>query len=151
MKNSATLVSVFCCLLFCFNGTAQSNTKKPTAFNSFPKIVYCPASAVANLFSVEEGKSAKLQFDENHLLEGTIIKKYSKYSNTLQTVVMQIPAYGNSIFSISKRKDTDNSDVFIGHLYNTNFADGFELQPAKNNQYQLVKLNTNQVLQPCNQ
>jgi hypothetical protein len=151
MKHSATLVSGLCCLIFGLNSIAQTNIKKPSAFNDFPKIVYCPASTIANLFSIAQGQSAKIEFGENKVLEGRIINKISKYNNTLQTIVIQIPAYGNSILSISKRKENDNSTVFIGHLFNNNFADGFQLKPGKNNQYELVKTSTEQVLQPCNQ
>jgi hypothetical protein len=151
MKHSATLVSGLCCLLIGFNSIAQSNVKKPAAFNNFPKISYCPASTLANLFSIDQGQTAILEFGENKVLEGRIINKISKYNNTLQTIVIQISAFGNSILSISKRKEKDNSDVFVGHLYNNNFADGFHLKPGKNNQYELVKIATDQVLQPCNQ
>jgi hypothetical protein len=151
MKHSATLVSGLCCLLFGFNSIAQSNLKKPTAFNAFPKIMYCSTASIANLFSIEQGQAAKIDFGENKLLEGKIINKISKYNNTLQTIVIQIPAYGNSILSISKRKEKDNNDVFIGHLFNNNFADGFQLKPGKANQYELIKTGTDQVLQPCNQ
>jgi hypothetical protein len=151
MKHAATLVSGLCCLLFGFNSIAQQTIKKPSAFNDFPKIVYCPASTIASLFSIAQGQPARIQFSENQALEGKIINKISKYNNTLQTLVIQIPAFGNSILSISKRKEKDNSDVFIGHLYNNNFADGFQLNPGKNNQYELVKIATDQVLQPCNQ
>ena len=113
--------------------------------------MYCPASAIANLFSIAQGQPVTILFGENQILEGKIINKISKYNNTLQTLVIQIPAYGNSILSISKRKEKDNSDVFNGHLYSNNFADGFQLKPAKNNQYQFEKIAAGQVLQPCNQ
>lgn len=113
--------------------------------------MYCSTASIANLFSIEPGQAAKIEFGENKLLEGKIINKISKYNNTLQTIVIQIPAYGNSILSISKRKEKDNTDVFIGHLFNNNFADGFQLKPGTNNQYELIKTATDQVLQPCNQ
>ena len=151
MKHVATLVSALYCLLFAFNGIAQSNSKRPSAFNDFPKIIYCPASTIANLFSIAQGQQVTILFGENQILQGKIINKISKYNNTLQTLVIQIPAYGNSILSISKRKEMDNSDVFTGHLYNNNFADGFQLKPAKNNQYQFEKIASEQVFQPCNQ
>jgi len=151
MKHIATLISVLYCLLYGFNGMAQSNSKRPSAFNNFPKIMFCSASAIANLFSIEQGQSATILFGENQMLQGKIINKISKYNNTLQIIVIQIPAYGNSILSISKRKEKDNGEVFTGHLYNNNFADGFQLKPAKNNQYQFEKIASEQVFQPCNQ
>jgi len=151
MKHNATLLLGLCSLLIGFNSIAQSGSTKPSAFTSFPKITYCPASAIANLFSLAPGQPAKIQFGENQILEGKIINKISKYNNTLQTVVIQIPAFANSILSISKRTEQDKSEVFIGHLYNNSFADGFQLKPGKNNQYELIKITAEQVLQPCSQ
>ena len=127
-----------------------SQTKK-LFFSRYPTNITCTEAQLNKLFFAEKGQQISLKLSENFKLEGSVSNKISKYNNTLQTLVVQLPAFNNMLLAISKRAATNNQSVFIGHLYNSESADGYQLQQQENNTYQFVKIETDKVLQPCNQ
>ena len=92
-----------------------------------------------------------MELSDNFKLEGPVSNKISKYNNALQTLVIELPAFNNMLLAVSKRTTSNNQNVYIGHLYNSESADGYQLQQHQNNTYQFVKIVTEKVLQPCNQ
>lgn len=138
-------------LLVCCFSISFSQSKKALLFSLYPTIIPCTEAQLNVLFSAEKGEKTKLQLTDNFKLEGLVINKISKYNNTLQTLTVQLPAFNNLLLAVSKRKDENNQNVYIAHLYNNQFADGYQLIRTASNTYQFTKIETGQVLQPCNQ
>jgi len=145
------ILSILLTVLFtgCFL-TSFSQSKK-LLFSRYPASIACTEAQLSKLFSADKGQQVSLKLSENFKLEGPVSNKISKYNNTLQTLVIQLPAYNNMLLAISKRSAANNQTVYIGHLYNSESADGYQLKQQGGNTYQFVKIETDKVLQPCNQ
>ena len=89
-------------------------------------------------------------FSDNFSFGGDVISKVTKYAN-LQSAVVKSPSFNNTIFNITKRINSDNSVTYIGHIVNKNYFDGYELKKKANGLYQLIKFETDRVLQDCRQ
>ncbi len=149
MKQATFTFYVMVCLFMANSVSAQSKTKKPLQFKQYPTIIHCSGNQFTSLFAQKIGDMSVINLEGSLQLKGIITNKISKFNNELQTVVMQLPEFSNSTFSISKRRE-QNADVFIGHLYSSNFADGYQLKQSKGNNYEMIKIAAEQVLQPCN-
>ena len=79
-----------------------------------------------------------------------MVNNVVKYSN-LQSAVIKSPAFHNSIFSISKITNKDNSISYVGRIVNKNYFDGYELKKNAAGNYQLIKMETDRVIQDCSQ
>jgi len=150
MKRTIYLAIGLICSIYSNQSYAQSTASKTARFANYPKIMYCNAAAISKLFTIKQGEQAVLNFNDQLSFKGAIVRKISKFNNTLQTLAIQLPELDNSILLISKRTATNNSEVFIGHLYNNKFSEGFQLIAGKNGEYEMVKIAVNQVMQPCN-
>lgn len=128
---------------------AQSLLNKPLQFKQYPAVITCTAAQLSSLFTQKIGDKPVINLNTSLQLKGVITNKISKFNAALETVVIELPAFSHSIFSISRRKE-NNADVFIGHLYNSNFADGYQLKKGKNADYEMIKIAAGQILQPCN-
>lgn len=149
MKQTTFTLFVLMCLFSAHTLTAQSAAKKQLLFKQYPAVIHCTANQFGGLFTKNIGDKTDLNLNGTLLLKAVITNKISKFNNELQTIVLQLREFGNSTFSISKRKE-QQTDVYIGHLYNANSADGYQLKQGKNNDYEMVKIAADQVLQPCN-
>ena len=145
------ILSILLAVLFtgCFS-TSFSQSKK-LLFSRYPPNIACTEAQLSKLFNADKGQQVSLKLSDNFKLEGPVFNKTSKYNNTLQTLVVQLPAFNNMLLAISKRAAANNQTVYIGHLYNSESADGYQLQQQGRNTYQFVKIETDKVLQPCNQ
>jgi len=145
------ILSILLTVLFtgCFL-TSFSQSKK-LLFSRYPASIACTEAQLSKLFSADKGQQVSLKLSENFKLEGPVSNKISKYNNTLQTLVIQLPALNNTLLAISKRSAANNQSIYIGHLYNSESADGYQLKQQGDNTYQFVKIETDKVLQPCNQ
>ena len=144
-------LSILLTVLFigCFS-TSFSQSKK-AFFSRYPAKIACTETQLGKLFNAEKGQQVSLILSDNFKLEGSVSDKISKYNNTLQTLVIQLPAFNNMLLAVSKRSTANNQTVYIGHLYNNESADGYQLRQQEHNTYQFVKIETEKVLQPCNQ
>jgi hypothetical protein len=71
-----------------------------------------------------------------------------KYNN-LQSLVIKSALFNNAIFSLSKRINDDNSITYIGRIIHFDYADMYELKQDVNGIYQLIKNETERVVQTC--
>jgi hypothetical protein len=145
------ILSILLAALFTGCFSISFSQSKKFLFSRYPANISCTAVQLSKLFSAEKGQQVSLKLSENFKLEGPVSNKISKYNNTLQTVVIQLPAFNNMLLAISKRVAANNQTVYIGHLYNSESADGYQLKQHEDNTYQFVKIETDKVLQPCNQ
>ena len=84
------------------------------------------------------------------MLSGPVVSRVAKYSN-LETVVIKLAAYNNSLFSLSKQTDAANNITYVGKIINPLYADGFELKSNADGSYELVKIDIEKILVTCNQ
>ena len=144
-------IAIMLCLSVCtITGIAQkTNSPKPSLFSSYPSTINLSENTIKQLFAASEGQIIDMAFEGNFKLHGPVISKISKYNNSLQTMVVKLPAFNNILFSISKIVENEKSTIFRGHLFNSRYADSYELKCNASKQYQLIKIETEQLLQPC--
>ena len=129
-------------------GFSQSNLVKPKQFNRFPSVINCSQQELGKVFNSPSGQTINLSFSDNFTFSGNVTSNIVKYAN-LQTAVVVSPDYSNTIFSVSKITDSDGTVAYIGRIINKNFFDGFELKRNLAGGYQLVKIETDRVIQDC--
>lgn len=127
----------------------NTTTVKPKLFAAFPYQVTCTVQELSKVFSIAADQPVKLSFSDHFLFSGVVTSNLVKYSN-LQTVIMQSPEMDNVIFTISKIINAGGSITYTGHVIHKAYADGYELKKDDQNQYRLVKFETDKLLQDCN-
>lgn len=132
------------------SSTERSSPTKPYLFNKFPDVINCTAAHLNSFFAGGQGQTVNISFNNTLTLAGSIKSNISKYSN-LQTVLVQLPAFNNILFCLSKRADEQHNIVYTGHLFNNAYADGYELKKGGHGDYQLIKISMEKFLPTCNQ
>ena len=151
MKHLAPYAMLLSLLSISLTGLSQNNnTPKPKQFSNFPDIINCSEPELSNIFNVSTGQSISLSFSDNFLFAGNVTSNVVKYSN-LQTAVVRSPYFNNSIFSVSKIINADRTVSYLGRIINKNYFDGYELKKNTDGNYQLIKMETDRVIQDCNQ
>jgi hypothetical protein len=149
MKHYAPYALSFLLSFIVMTGFSQSSTK-PKQFDNFPETINCSEQELAKVFNTSAGQAISLSFSNNFTFSGSVKNNIAKYAN-LQTAVVVSPAYSNTIFSVSKIANADGSTSYIGRIINKNYFDGFELKKNTSGNYQLIKMETDRVIQDCNQ
>lgn len=128
----------------------RSSPVKPSLFSKFPDVITCTTSQLNSFFAGKQDQNINVSFNNILTLEGSVKSNLVKYSN-LQTVIIKLPAFNNISFSLSKRTDEQNNIVYTGHLFDSAFADGYELKKADKENYQLIKISMEKILPTCSQ
>ena len=149
MKNFATLI-VLLLLSFTVAFAQKTPATRPLLFSKFPDTINCTATQLNNFFKFAEGQNVSVSLQNTLTLAGSVKSNLVKYSN-LQTVVVKLPSFNNILFSLSKRTDDKKNIVYVAHLFDRAYADGYELKKIDAENYQLTKISTERVLQDCNQ
>ena len=149
MKHYAPYALSFLLSFTVLTGFSQSNTK-PKQFNDFPDVINCSEQELSKVFTTTAGQPISLSFSNNFTFSGSVKSNIAKYAS-LQTAVVVSPAYSNTIFSVSKIANADGSTSYIGRIVNKNYFDGFELKKNTSGNYQLIKMETDRVIQDCTQ
>ncbi|MEO7306742.1 MAG: hypothetical protein ABIR78_14035 [Ferruginibacter sp.] len=148
MKNYAPYALLLLLSVITITGFSQTNTTKPSQFNAFPAVINCSQSELSRIFNTPAGQAISISFSDNFTFSGTLTSNTVKYAN-LQTAVISSPDYFNTIFSVSKVLNDDGSIGYLGRIINKNYFDGFELKLNVTGNYQLVKIETDRVIQDC--
>ncbi len=148
MKTFTTTLCLVLLTLMAVTSNAQSKRSgPPLLFANLPATIDFTETQLAELFRLSEGKTFNFPVAENVVLNGAVASNLIKYSN-LQTLVIKLPAYQNSLFSLSKQSE-QNKISYVGRIFNPAFADGYELKSAGNGTYYLVKISTINTLTDC--
>lgn len=140
-------------LLTLFAVTSYSQNKqatKPSLFANFPTTIICTGAQLSSLFTAAKGKNISVSLANNFTLSGPVTSNLVKYSN-LQTIVMKLPAFNNSLFSLSKQTDEAYNITYAGRILNPLYADGFELKRNTDGNYQFIKIDLEKIVVNCNQ
>lgn len=156
MKHFATTTLMVLLTLTAVTSFAQQHMEsrtlpvKPALFSKFPDVINCTAAQLNNFFNSRQGENVNVSLNNTLTLGGSIKSNISKYSN-LQTVVVKLPLFNNILFTLSKRTDQQNNIVYVGHLFDPAYADGYELKKISQENYQFIKIAMDQVLPTCSQ
>lgn len=151
MKRHTNALCTVLLVIFTASVSAQSAASpKKYLFSSYPAVIDLTETQLSNLFIGEKGPSTTLALGGNFSLEGPIVSNTTKF-NCLHTLVIKLTAFNNILFSITKRKTEENSFVYVGHIFNNIYADGYELVKNNGNAYQLIKIETEKILPACSQ
>lgn len=152
MKHFASVaMMLLLCTSMAVTGYSQTgNNSKPKQFNNFPDVINCSETELCRIFNSAPGQAISLSFSNNFLFAGNVINNVVKYNN-LQTAVIKSPAFNNSIFSVSKIINKDNTVTYLGRIINKEYFDGYELKRDATGNYQFIKIETDRVIQDCSQ
>ena len=139
-------------LLVCLQSTAgfSQSGNKPKQFSNFPDIINCTETELNKVFTSSAGQTISLSFSDNFTFAGNVTSNLVRYSN-LQSANIKSPVFNNSLFNISKRINEDNSITYVGLIVNRDYFDGFELRKNVTGNYQLIKIETDRLIQDCKQ
>ncbi|MEP7144530.1 MAG: hypothetical protein ABI707_16710 [Ferruginibacter sp.] len=151
MKHFLITMCMVLLTLFAVTGYSQNRQAfRPSLFTGFPAIINCTEAQLSSLFTNAMGQNINLSLASNFTLSGPVTSNLVKYSN-LQTIIIKLPAFKNTLFSLSKQTDQNNNNTYVGKILNPLYADGFELKHNGGGNYQLVKINVEKILVNCNQ
>jgi len=128
----------------------KTPAEKPLLFAGLPSNIQCTAAQLSNLFAVSKGQNINVTLADNFNIAGPVKGKLSTYHN-LQTVIIQLPAFNNTLFSLSRQTDENNQISYVGRIINPSYADGFELKQMGNGNYEFIKINLANILETCHQ
>ena len=139
MKNLRT---VACCLTFAFcalNSSAQRNDvplnepdlNKPELFRQSPEKIAIDAVQLASLLVSPVGEPVVISLP-SFRFEGNVISTVSKYSNTMQSVVIRSTNYDGATLTITKIIDASGTISFTGRILSMKHGDLYELKQVEN-------------------
>ena len=117
-------------------------------FSQFPDVIECSATQLSNAFNAKEGETLTLSFSNNFIITGKVISNLQKYSN-LQSMTIQLPAYANSVFHLSRQTNSDHSTTFVGRILGTEALDGYEIRKDVTGNYKFQKIEEGKIRQLC--
>lgn len=150
MKHLTTTMCSVLLALLAVTGYSQTKGNKPSQFSGLPSSIQCSEAQLRSFFTASKGQNISLALANNLTLSGPVTSNLSKYKN-LQTVVVKLPAFNNTLFSLSKQTDADNNTIYVGRIINPQYADGYELKRNPDGNYQLTKIDLEKILVNCNQ
>ena len=151
MKHLTTTMCMVLLTLFAATSYSQKRSvSKPFLFTNFPTSISCTEAQLNSLFMVAKGHTVNVTLANNFTLSGPVTNNQAKYSN-LQTIIIKLPAFNNTLFSLSRQTDQNNNKIFVGRILNPSYADGFELQRNSDGNYSLIKIDLDKIVVTCNQ
>lgn len=142
-----SLLVLLLCLSF---AVSFSQVKKPAVFSRFPDVIDCSETQFSNAFSAKEGETVTLSFSDNFIISGKVISNVQKYAN-LQSMTIQLPAYANAIFNLSKQTEKGQDIAYVGRILSTEAMDGFEIKKDAKGNYSFQKVEEQNLRQICSQ
>ena len=141
-------VFVLCTILFnSYDAGAQViSSSRPNLFNNFSTNIPTAVAELDKAFLAAEGSSIQLNFTSNFSLKGTVSSSLHRYSN-LSSVIIKLPSLHNTLLSISKRINDDNTVTYVGRIINEKYADGYELKKDNYGNYTFNKIKTADLIQ----
>jgi hypothetical protein len=151
MKQILTTLSLVMLTLFAVTGYTQNRQAgKPSLFAGFPSIIPCNEAQLSSFFTAAKGQNIGVTLANNFSLIGPVSSNQQKYTN-LQTIIIKLSSFKNTLFSLSKQTDKENHISYVGRIINPLYADGYELTRKADGNYQLNKIDLEKILVNCNQ
>ena len=141
-------VMVLCIVTFFSCSFTQAQILTSNRQNYFGKYAEKLPTAISELdkaFTTPEGAKIKINFSD-FAFNGIVTSSLKRYDN-LYSVVVQAPGLNNTLLTISKRINDDNTITYVGRIINQKYADGFELVEGKNGTYTMNKIRTDALIE----
>jgi hypothetical protein len=146
MKIFYKLLAISFILISSYATKAQVQTStKQRLFSRYSDKLPTKANELDKAFLAPEGAQIKLNFS-NFTFSGVVTSSVKRDHN-LSTVIIKSTSLNNSVFSISKRINEDNTITYIGRIINENYADGYELKKDSLGNYELNKIKTESLIE----
>ena len=150
MKNLRTPLLCVCITLCSVNSFAQNpaipvnepDYNKPKLFQHLPDNIPVNAADLNSLMNVEVGRAINVTLSDNSAFrfEGQVVSAVSKFSNSIQSVVIRSTNFNGARFTISKISNADGTITYKGRIMSFQHSDLYELQ-NRDGQLVLVKRN----------
>jgi hypothetical protein len=132
-------------LIFSSSDAQVLTSNRPYLFKDVNNQIPATISELDKAFTVPAGTTLQLRFN-NFLFNGTVTSSIKRYDK-LYSVIIHSPSLHNTLFSISRRINDDNTITYVGRILNEQYADGFELVKNKDGSYLLNKTKTDEMIQ----
>ena len=147
MKIISKVFALCMLLTAAYRTSAQVVTSsRPDLFSSFSANIPTAVAELDKAFIPVKGASIQLNFANNFTFTGTVLSSVQRYSN-LSSVIIKSPLLQNSVLSISKRINDDNTITYVGRIINEKYADGYVLQKDDTGNYSFSKILTEDLIQ----
>lgn len=147
MKSMSKLIAL--CLLLSITYCSKAQvliSSKPTLFNNYSDNIQAAVTELDKAFTASEGSAIQLNFTGKFSFSGTVLSSIHRYSN-LSSVIIKSPLLNNTLLSISKRINDDNSITYVGRIINEKYADSYELKKDNLGNYTFLKIKTDDLIQ----
>lgn len=145
-----TLAKAFAlCTLTCFAFTSRAqvvNPSRPTLFKNVSASFAATTMELDKAFIVKEGSQVQLNFANNFTFIGVVVSSVQRYGK-LSNIIIKSPNLHNTLLSISRRVNDDNSVSYVGRILNEGYADGYELKQGSDGKYAFHKIKTEDLIQ----
>ncbi len=130
-----------------FSSSAQiSRSVRPYLFANYSSKIPASVAELDKAFTAATGSAVKFVFSSGFTFNGTVISSVQKYNN-LSSVLIKSPALNNTLLSISKRVNDDNTITYVGRIINEKYADAYELVKDETGNYSFTKIKTEELIQ----
>ncbi len=154
MKNKILTMKIIkpafalCVIVFC---TVTSNAQilsstKPLLFSNSAATFQANTAELDKAFNVKAGSSIQLNLANNFVFTGVVLSSVQRYAN-LSSIIIKSPLLHNTLLSVSKRINDDNSVTYVGRILNESYADGYELKKSSDGNYTFHKIKTEDLIQ----
>jgi hypothetical protein len=147
MKTISKLFALFSLLTISHKIHAQTGKSlRPELFNNFSANIPASVIELDKAFTAAPGSSIQFNFANKLPFSGIVLSSVQKYSN-LSSVIIKSLLLQNSLLSISKRINDDNTITYVGRIINEKYADGYELEKDNTGNYSFNKIKTEDLIQ----
>lgn len=121
-------------------------SSKPSLFTNSSPSFHAAIPELEKAFVAKKGNTVQMNFANNFSFSGTVISSVQRYQN-LTTIIIKSALLHNTLLSISRRVNDDNSISYVAHIVNENYADGYELKRSGDGNYAFQKIRTDELIQ----
>ena len=146
MRNISKGMLAMLLILTSVTAFAQSTAKK-RMFDAIPSAVSLDRNTLTQSFNYSKGSDVAIAFSPELSFSGTVISNQQKYDN-LKTVMIR--SANNMILQITEITNTDKSISYVGRIFGSEAADGFEIK-NNNGRYSMQKFEVSKIFEPCGQ
>ncbi|MEO7394301.1 MAG: hypothetical protein ABIU11_05115 [Chitinophagaceae bacterium] len=147
MKNMNQALLI--CIIVCFSFTSKAqvlSSAKPSLFSSAASTFQATIPELDKAFTASVGSTVQFNFSNKFTFSGTIVSSVQRYGK-LSSIIITSPSLHNTLMSVSKRINDDNSISYIGRILNEGYADGYELKKTSDGNYAFHKIRTEELIQ----
>lgn len=145
---SKTLLGLLLCLTSAMSFAQTKTSLKPRVFNDYPDQIGLSSITLRVALTSKKDESINIALGGTLLLRGKVISNDQKYEN-LQSMLVRLDGFNNSLLSISQITNEDKSISYTGRILNQQTSDGYEIKTDASGNYRLQKFETARILPDC--